>query len=250
MLSTTAANNPMSSIGTTNSFSNNIKMDSVGFSPALETSGSSSGFSFSNMFSETTWQTWLIVVLLLAVLGFNIFYYLASGTQFFANFVAPYIKYFSDLAGGTIGTIGTTSKQIVTTSATGTKSGVDITAGTITSSIDALGSAIEGTSSAVAQTGQAVEKDVSTSPENPLNNALNNAQQQQQQQGGDPDTFQADDSYSSIQSGKSSSKSGWCYIGEERGIRSCSQVGPNDQCMSGDIFPTSQVCVNPTLRAN
>jgi len=246
MLSTTAANNPMSSIGATNSFPNNIKMDSVGFSPALETSGSSSGFSFSNMFSETTWQTWLIVVLILAVLGFNIFYYLASGTQFFANFVSPYIKYFSDLVGGTIGTIGTTSKQIVTTSATGTKAGVDITAGTITSSIDALGSAIEGTSTAVAQTGQAVEKDVSTSPENPLNNAL----QQQQQQGGDPDTFQADDSYSSIQSGKSSSKSGWCYIGEERGIRSCSQVGPNDQCMSGDIFPTSQVCVNPTLRAN
>ena len=249
MLSTTAANNPMSSIGTTNSFSNNIKMDSVGFSPALETSGSSSGFSFSNMFSETTWQTWLIVVLLLAVLGFNIFYYLASGTQFFANFVAPYIKYFSDLAGGTI---GTTTKQIVTTSATGTKAGVDITAGTITSSIDALGSAIEGTSTAVTQTGQAIENDVSISPENPLNNALNNAQQQQQQQqqGGVPDTFQADDSYSSIQSGKSSSKSGWCYIGEERGIRSCSQVGPNDQCMSGDIFPTSQVCVNPTLRAN
>jgi hypothetical protein len=198
------------------------------------------------MFSETTWQTWLIVALILAVLGFNIFYYLASGTQFFANFVSPYIKYFSDLVGGTI---GNTTKQIVTTSATGTKAGVDITAGTITSSIDALGSAIEGTSSAVAQTGQAVEKDVSTSPENPLNNALNNAQQQQQQ-GGDPDTFQADDSYSSIQSGKSSSKSGWCYIGEERGIRSCSQVGPNDQCMSGDIFPTSQVCVNPTLRAN
>jgi len=242
MLSTTAANNPMSSIGATNSFSNNIKMDSVGFSPALETSGSSSGFSFSNMFSETTWQTWLIVALILAVLGFNIFYYLASGTQFFANFVSPYIKYFSDLVGGTI---GNTTKQIVTTSATGTKAGVDITAGTITSSIDALGSAIEGTSTAVAQTGQAVEKDVSTSPENPLNNAL-----QQQQQGEVPDTFQADDSYSSIQSGKSSSKSGWCYIGEERGIRSCSQVGPNDQCMSGDIFPTSQVCVNPTLRAN
>uniref|UniRef100_A0A6C0EVY0 Uncharacterized protein n=1 Tax=viral metagenome TaxID=1070528 RepID=A0A6C0EVY0_9ZZZZ len=246
MLSTSAANNPMSSIGSTNSFSNNIKMDSVGFSPALETSGSSSGFSFSNMFSETTWQTWLIVVLILAVLGFNIFYYLASGTQFFANYITPYIKYFSELVGGTI---GNTTKEIVTTSATGTKAGVDITAGTITSSIDALGSAIEGTSTAVTQTGQDIEKEVvSTSPENPLNNAMQ--QQQQHQQGEASDTFQADDSYSSIQSGKSSSKSGWCYIGEERGIRSCSQVGPNDQCMSGDIFPTSQVCVNPTLRAN
>jgi hypothetical protein len=25
-------------------------------------------------------------------------------------------------------------------------------------------------------------------------------------------------------------------------------VGMNDTCMSGDIFPTSAVCVNPNLR--
>ena len=43
-------------------------------------------------------------------------------------------------------------------------------------------------------------------------------------------------------------KAGFCYIGEDRGIRSCIQVGENDQCMSGDIFPTRQVCVNPNLR--
>lgn len=44
-------------------------------------------------------------------------------------------------------------------------------------------------------------------------------------------------------------KSGWCYIGEEKETgRKCIQVGPNDQCMSGDIFPTNDICVNPTLR--
>jgi hypothetical protein len=44
-------------------------------------------------------------------------------------------------------------------------------------------------------------------------------------------------------------KSGWCYIGEETETgRKCIQVGPNDQCMSGDIFPTNDICVNPTLR--
>jgi len=58
----------------------------------------------------------------------------------------------------------------------------------------------------------------------------------------------ADDSYSSIQSSKSSSKSGWCFIGEERGYRSCVEVGENDRCMSGDIFPTKDICINPTLR--
>jgi hypothetical protein len=58
----------------------------------------------------------------------------------------------------------------------------------------------------------------------------------------------ADDSYSSIQSSKSISKSGWCFIGEDRGYRSCVEVGENDRCMSGDIFPTKDICINPTLR--
>ena len=45
------------------------------------------------------------------------------------------------------------------------------------------------------------------------------------------------------------SKSGYCYIGEDRGFRSCIKVGENDQCMSGDIFPTMDICINPNLRA-
>ena len=61
--------------------------------------------------------------------------------------------------------------------------------------------------------------------------------------------IQADDSYSSIQTTKPSGKTGWCFIGVDRDIRSCVQVGVNDQCMSGDIFPTQDVCVNPNLRA-
>lgn len=44
-------------------------------------------------------------------------------------------------------------------------------------------------------------------------------------------------------------KSGWCYIGNYSGYRSCSKVGEADKCMSGDIFPTHDVCVNPSLRA-
>jgi len=43
-------------------------------------------------------------------------------------------------------------------------------------------------------------------------------------------------------------KPGFCYIGEDRGFRSCIEVGPDVKCMSGDIFPTKDVCVNPRLR--
>jgi len=58
----------------------------------------------------------------------------------------------------------------------------------------------------------------------------------------------ADDSYSNIQRSKPTHKSGWCYIGEERGFRSCIEVGDNDLCMSGNIFPSQEICINPTLR--
>jgi hypothetical protein len=53
---------------------------------------------------------------------------------------------------------------------------------------------------------------------------------------------------SNIQQSKSSSKSGWCFIGEDRGFRSCIQVNENEKCMSGDIFPSQDICINPNLR--
>ena len=58
---------------------------------------------------------------------------------------------------------------------------------------------------------------------------------------------QADDSTSAIQMNPTS-KSGFCYIGEDRGFRSCIDVCEGDVCMSGDIFPTEALCVNPNLR--
>ena len=57
-----------------------------------------------------------------------------------------------------------------------------------------------------------------------------------------------DEAGSSMQVSQSSRKSGYCYIGEDRGFRSCIKVGVNDKCISGDIFPTKDVCINPKLR--
>ena len=58
-----------------------------------------------------------------------------------------------------------------------------------------------------------------------------------------------DDAGSYIQASKVSKKAGFCYIGEDRGFRSCISVGEGDTCMSGDIFPSMEVCVNPSLRS-
>ena len=41
---------------------------------------------------------------------------------------------------------------------------------------------------------------------------------------------------------------GYCYIGTDRGIRSCVNIKPGDKCMSGNIFPRRDICVNPSLK--
>ena len=78
---------------------------------------------------------------------------------------------------------------------------------------------------------------------NNLNNTLNETLDTKPQTNTSPI---ADESSSNIQ--KPISKTGWCYIGEEKGFRSCIEVGANDRCMSGNIFPSQDICINPSLR--
>ena len=59
---------------------------------------------------------------------------------------------------------------------------------------------------------------------------------------------EADESDSSLQRNKPISKAGYCYIGKDRKNRSCIEVGEGDVCMSGDIFPSEAICINPNLR--
>ena len=57
----------------------------------------------------------------------------------------------------------------------------------------------------------------------------------------------ADDSTSVTQKHQSG-KGGYCYIGEDRGFRSCVKVDAADKCMSGQVFSRQEICVDPTLR--
>lgn len=45
-----------------------------------------------------------------------------------------------------------------------------------------------------------------------------------------------------------SSGPGWCYVGEEDGYRSCAPVGASDTCMSNQVYPSQDICINPNLR--
>ena len=59
------------------------------------------------------------------------------------------------------------------------------------------------------------------------------------------ETIKPDDDVSTIHT---SGKSGYCNVGSWKGIRSCVKVSSANESISGDIFPTKDICVNPNLR--
>jgi hypothetical protein len=192
------------------------------------------------LFSHFDWRIWLFIIFILAFLGINIFVYLAQGTQTISDLLAPISGYFG-------GAVINATKQTVNVSATGAKAGVDIAAGTVTTGLDV----VQQTAGSIK--GASASDQTANSPnyDNSLSTALNSATSSLNQKGGsdqDAPSYLADDSYSSIQASKTAGKAGWCYIGEDRGFRSCIEVGENDECMSGDIFPSQEICVNPNLR--
>jgi hypothetical protein len=220
------------------SFNENQILESLQNSSPFSDYGSNieTGSNFVSFFQNISWQTWILIVIIFAILGFNIFVYLAKGTQWFANLVNGITNWFSSLFGNSL---SNTAKQTVNVSATGAKAGIDVAAGATTGAIDYASqpTTVQGNPAYTSQPGQPIQnQNQEQMQEDALDKALDHSSNY---------NVQADDSYSSIQG---AGKSGWCLIGEDQGIRSCMQVGPNDQCMSGDIFPTNAVCVNPNLR--
>jgi hypothetical protein len=86
--------------------------------------------------------------------------------------------------------------------------------------------------------GTTIEKDFEEYQKDSLQKALDDASKTIQ-------NVSPDLSSSSIQS----NSKGWCLIGADDGARTCSEIGPRDVCMSGEIYPTREVCINPRLRA-
>ena len=54
-----------------------------------------------------------------------------------------------------------------------------------------------------------------------------------------------DESNSTTQ--KKNTSGGYCYLGEWKGLRSCARVGAED-CTSGEMFGSKELCMNPELR--
>jgi hypothetical protein len=212
--------------------------NSISSSTSTATSTSTSGNSFLNYIYSISLTTWLLIILILAFLGFNVFIYLAKGTQEITSIFSPIINKIASILGGVTG-------QIVDVSAEGAKGAVNVSANVINSGLTAVQNITPGHNEQQGTPVQHTVEEENQIQNSSLGNALNTSVSENQIYSSNE--FQADDSLSSIQRG-SAGKAGWCFIGEDRGFRTCESVGPNDQCMSGEIFPSNEICINPNLR--
>jgi hypothetical protein len=194
-------------------------------------SGEDSGF-FESL-KNINMTTWLLIILILAFLGFNIFVYLAKGTEGIADFFGPITQKL-------FGTTAYVAGQTVDVAAEGAKAVVGGTAGAVNTGLSAVQDITPNNATSSIKS-QPVQGQPTTRPsDNGLNKALNNSQEQNMD-------YQALEASSSVHS--AGGKSGWCFVGEDRGFRSCALVNEDDKCMSGDIFPSQELCINPNLRA-
>jgi hypothetical protein len=81
------------------------------------------------------------------------------------------------------------------------------------------------------------------SHENKLNTAINTSTQKESHP--EPDKTE-----NPIQNPISTSKQNWCLVGEYKGVRSCIEIDQYDKCLSGQVFPSQTICLNPTLSKN
>ena len=214
---------------------------------------STSGESITNFLTvngETDWVKIGLIIVVLLLLGVNVFSYLGD--------ILDYLKdTFGPIIGDALGIFGyaVTEGTVETTkvAAKGAKLGIDVAAGTIESGVDVLQGQLDLDQSSKQQK---EDSDIATSLNNnapakndkkkesssmpaALSNALSHADSNM--------VPMPDDAISSTQR-SGGNKSGFCYIGEDRGFRSCIPVTEDDVCMSGDIFPSNELCVNPSLR--
>ena len=166
-----------------------------------------------------------LIILVLAILGFNLFTYLGKFTDATASVVSPVAKVVGQGSGELV-------KQTAVVSGEGSKGLIDVATGSVVSGVDILQQNISDNGVRNTITRNKID-DKSESGEiyyKPTNHFIP----------------VADDAGSTTQT--ASRKSGFCYIGEDRGFRSCIEVNENDTCMSGEIFPSRAICVNPSLR--
>jgi hypothetical protein len=181
----------------------------------------------STMFSNKNAIIFLLAVLLIfSFLGINILTILGNIVQTFIQIIGPLVSQILSIFGYTTGTVLNKTADVVSDTA---KTGIDIAEG----SIQSVGNILR----------DASNPNVNDKTKYSLDSALNTGKVSS----GDPI---ADTSENPIQRPITAGKQTWCLVGEYQGKRGCIEVNEHDRCLSGQVFPSQKMCLNPTLSQN
>lgn len=187
---------------------------------ASEQAEKSQGF-ISNIFEFKSYIFWILLIIALAFLGFNIFTYLSKGTDALTDILQPVTNFLGNLT-------GETSKTTINDTSSGTQKIIDKVSETSKSIVD---NTSKGTTTGINSIQSSLKKDKTiVDPEN--NDKLTS-----NSKNSEPESIHTN----SIQSG-------YCYIGKINDTRYCAKVDSKSKCMSGDIYPSMDICINPNLR--
>lgn len=159
----------------------------------------------------------LAVIIIFSLFGVNIVILIGNIIQTLLELVMPVIRQIFGIVGVSGGVLINNTADVVSDTA---KFGIDVAEGTVQS----VGSLLQ---RAGAQT---------LNPNNTIN----------LQQISTPST-----SYTNpIMNTPTTKKVGWCLVGEYEGRRGCIEISDYDKCLSGQVFPNQEICMNPTMTPN
>jgi hypothetical protein len=208
---------------------------------------------------------WIFIIILLGFLGFNVFKYLAQGTDIITILLSPIAYIITMVSGDTVKTTlqhtsqGTqaiasessnflqTLLKLITDAFT---SSVKFIANSSISGIDYLQSTIKQDKITSTKGNENEDEDEDENENEDEDSVLKNERKIEKRVQEVSDTIKNSiiKKEDKLPEPSSSEQHGFCYVGKENNIRYCAKVSSKSKCMSGDIFPTRDLCINPKLR--
>jgi hypothetical protein len=205
---------------------------------------------------------WIFIIILLAFLGLNIFKYLAEGTDIVSGLLSPIAYIITMVSGDTAKTTLQHTSQGTQTIASETSNFLQILLKLITDMFNNSVNFIANSStSGISYLQSTIKQDKITS----TNSNGTNSNEEQEEEGVLKNERKIENRIQDVPnsiknlinkkednipepSRSESQQHGYCYIGKENNSRYCAKVSSKSKCMSGDIFPTMDLCINPKLR--
>lgn len=208
---------------------------------ASSVADSSSSVSESDSFLSSPIFIGITVIIALALAGFSVFSYLGTGADDLTSRALQILRFIA-------GYLSSFMNKFTDNTVTGTKGAVDVAGGTVKAGAAIPNDLVNGSATKGTVVSQQNKKKIDTTsvasadlaqPEqsassNDLQDKLDGATVQSQGQNQNKDEPEA--------AATKSSGPGYCYIGDDRGARSCISVSESTKCMSGDVYPNLDVC--------